>query len=271
MSLIHVNTDKCVKCGLCSEVCPTAVIEMSPSGPVDPGKHFCIVCGHCVAVCPTEALDHKKTPLAGQVKIKKELAVTEEQAAQFLRTRRSIRCYKPDLVKKEEILKILDMARLASTGSNAQGLSYLVISGRDKMEQISAAVLEWMKEEIEKKTPWSKYFMGTVRTAEETGRDMILRGAPQIIVAMTKKGFGQGQENAHFSLAYAELFAPTLGIGTCWAGFLQFCAFSGHEPLLKLLNLPEGKEVAGVLMLGYPKYRYQRLVDRHPLKVEWHD
>jgi len=47
------------------------------------------------------------------------------------------------------------------------------------------------------------------------------------------------------------------------------CAFSGYKPLLDLLNIPEGKEITGTVMVGYPQYKYQRLVDRNPLDVTW--
>jgi nitroreductase len=79
--------------------------------------------------------------------------------------------------------------------------------------------------------------------------------------------FQQGRENSIFSLAYLELYAPALGLGSCWAGIFELCAFSGHEPLLKLFNIPEGKKITGAVMVGYPQYRYQRLTDRNPLEV----
>ena len=96
-----------------------------------------------------------------------------------------------------------------------------------------------------------------------------MRDAPHLIVALCDKGFLRGPGNAHFSLAYAELFAPTLGVGTCWAGFFLLAAMSGDAPLFDVLNLPEGKTVAGALMAGFPRHRYRRLVHRNPLDVTW--
>jgi nitroreductase len=73
----------------------------------------------------------------------------------------------------------------------------------------------------------------------------------------------------HFILAYAELYAPSMGLGTCITGFFNGCAASGYKPLLDILNLPENMHVTGGLMVGYPKYTYRRLADRNPLQIYW--
>ncbi len=97
-----------------------------------------------------------------------------------------------------------------------------------------------------------------------------MRDAPCLVVAITEKNFlRRGRDNTHFSLAYAELYAPAIELGTCWAGIFEACAAAGYQPLLNLLNLPEDMAVTGGLMVGYPKYTYKRLVDRNPLQVTW--
>jgi nitroreductase len=203
------------------------------------------------------------------VPLKDHVLPKPEAAAKFLRSRRSIRRYKEEQVPREKLLQILDVARFASTGANSQGLSYLVISDKPTLSKISAAVVDWMEEEVRKGSPVGEYFSGMVRTVRETKEDAILRGAPHLIVALCNKEFPRGQENAHFAFAYAELMAPTLGVGTCWAGLFQGCAISGYEPLLEILAAPSDRKVAGGLMAGYPQYAYYRLVDRNDLDVLW--
>ncbi len=269
MALLRVDQNKCIQCGICAAVCPAGIIAVGEDGPKKTGFRTCIACGHCVAACPTEALDNKRAPLAGQVPLKDYPPLDRETAARYLRSRRSIRCYKPEPVPEEKLRQILDLARFASTGSNSQGISYLVISGREKLKQLAAATIAWMEQEVTNQSAGSNYYTGVIRTFHATGKDVILRDAPHLIVALSAKEFERGQENAQFTLAYAELFAPTLGVGTCWAGFFQRCAFSGYAPLLAGLNIPAGKTVAGALMAGYPEYAYYRLVDRQPLDVVW--
>ncbi|AND83563.1 Ferredoxin [Clostridium tyrobutyricum DIVETGP] len=45
------------------------------------------------------------------------------------------------------------------------------------------------------------------------------------------------------------------------------CVFADYAPLLNLFNIPEGKIITGALMVGYPKYKYKRLVDRNPISI----
>ena len=40
--------------------------------------------------------------------------------------------------------------------------------------------------------------------------------------------------------------------------------------MLKLLNIPKDRLITGAVMVGYPKYQYQRLVERNPVDVEFY-
>jgi len=266
---LKVDKGKCTNCGACADVCPASAIGLTADGPVETGLRICIACGHCVAACPVEALDNLYAPLSGQVPLEDSRPLDPAAAVRFLRSRRSIRAYKKEPVPQELLLQILDIARFASTGGNSQGLSYLVISDRKKLDAISRAVIDWMESLVAQGVEGSEYFVGIIRTARETGKDAILRGAPHLIVAMCDETFLRGPENAHFAFAYAELLAPTLGIGTCWAGLFQGCAINGYAPLLDILDIPPWKRVAGGLMAGFPIHKYYRLVGRNDLEVEW--
>ena len=114
---------------------------------------------------------------------------------------------------------------------------------------------------------WS--FEHHIRTYREKGKDPIFRGAPHLILGTAQSSFSRARENTIFSLTYLELYATALGLGSCWAGLFEMCAFSNYEPLLKLFNIPEGKVLTGAVMIGYPEYKYKQLVDRNPLDVTW--
>lgn len=271
MELIQVNQAKCVRCGLCAAVCPAEKINMGERGPESTGVRDCLACGHCVAVCPHGALDNVKTPLANQLPLIKSPILDADTATRFLRSRRSIRCYKQTAVPREKILQLLDIARFAPSGGNTQGIAYHVIDDPLTLRKITAAVVDWMEEQVQSGAPRAGYYAGVVANYRQTARDAILRNAPCLIVAAAPHTFmPRGRDNTHFSLAYAELYAPAIGLGTCYAGFFHIVASSGYQPLLELLGLPENMTVTGGLMLGYPRYSYQRLVDRNPLQVTWH-
>lgn len=268
MDLLIVDRDNCINCSVCAEICPSYIIEIRENLPYIISDQHCIRCGHCVAVCPTGALDHIYAPLDAQVPISIDLLPRASEATHFLRSRRSIRCYKQQPIPQEDLKELLDIARFAPTAINIQGISYLVISNQEKLKHIAMVTVDWMVEEMTKGSSLTIY-QNYIENFRQ-GKDVILRGAPHLIVATAPKSIRVlSRDNARFTLEYVELMATIWGIGTCWAGLVQACAFSKYQPLLEILDLHEDKVVAGALMAGYPKYQYRRLVDRNPLEVSW--
>ncbi|SHK55374.1 nitroreductase family protein [Desulforamulus aeronauticus] len=266
--MLMVNQD-CIKCGICAETCPARIIEMGQDGPRLLYPTACIKCGHCVAVCPQECLDHEKVPLSKQVSRENYPVLDPQTAAHFLRARRSIRNYKNEAVPKEKMLQLLDVARFAPSGGNSQGLSYIVVTEQALLKQLTELTVRWMEEQLTTGLAWARYYEGVVQSYRKTGRDIILRGAPALIIATAPKNFRWGHDNTRYSLAYAELYAPTLGLGSCWAGYFEICAASGYPEIYKLLGIEEDLTVTGAIMVGCPAYHYHRLVDRNPLQVTW--
>ncbi|EKQ57202.1 MULTISPECIES: nitroreductase family protein [unclassified Clostridium] len=273
MNLIKVDSAKCTKCGSCAKVCPTGVIAMDEQGPKVVSQ-FCIACGHCVAICKSAALDNVKTPLVNQVKLEKVPVLDEDTAAIFLRSRRSVREFKKKSVPREKISQLLDIARFAPTSGNSQGVSYHVIDNPDTLRSITSVSIDWLEEALKAPpyagSPYEAPFAAHIANYRQNGEDVVLRDAPCLVIPMVdKNSLPIGRDNTHFSLAYAELYATSMGLGTCITGFFNACAASGYKPLLDILNLPENMQVTGGLMVGYPKYTYQRLVDRNSLQVTW--
>ncbi len=271
-NLIQVNQDKCTKCGLCVNVC-RGTLGLGEQGP-EVVNNLCIVCGHCVAVCPNGSLDHKLAPLEKQVLLENVSVPDADTAARFLRSRRSVRSFKKKHVPREIIRELLDIARFAPTACNSQGVSYHVIDDPATLKEIAAVIADWAEEDLKHgalgKSPWSKNTSNTIRRYLKNGKDTILRDAPCLVIATADKDrFALGRDNTHFALAYAQLYAPALGLGTCWSGLFEYCAATEYEPLLKLLKLSKNKIVTGALLAGYPVYSFKRLVDREPLQISW--
>ncbi|MFA6451131.1 MAG: nitroreductase family protein, partial [bacterium] len=100
------------------------------------------------------------------------------------------------------------------------------------------------------------------------GRDMILRGAPHIVVVHSDKSMPMSQGSCTIAASYLELAAYGFGIGACWAGFFAVAAAS-YPPLVAELNLPKNNQVFGAMMIGAPKYSYLRIPPRNPAKISW--
>jgi len=269
VGILLVDRTRCVKCGICAEVCPAGIIRIGKDKPELILEKACMACGHCVAICPRDALDNAMAPLANQIAMGDSIKLDETTAAQFIRSRRSIRCYKPETVPREKLIKLLDLARFAPSGSNVQGVSYIVIENREILKEIVAVTIDWLEEQISRGLTWTKRYAGVPKLYRRTKRDIILRDAPHLIVALSSTEDEFGRDNAILALAYTELYAPTIGLGTCWSGFVEMCAFSDYLPLIQLLQVPERKKVSGALMVGYPKYEFRRLVDRNQLNIKW--
>ncbi|MDX9872440.1 MAG: nitroreductase family protein [Clostridia bacterium] len=263
MRLVSVDQEKCIRCGACIEECPTHVLELEEDGPKDVQPAVCRVCGHCVAVCPTQAIDHIRTPRAKQIDITEYTRLSPQEAALFLRSRRSVRSYKKNPVPREKIIELVDIAHFAPTGSNRQSISYVIVDDLETLKKASAATIQW----LEKNPPLREYFAPMIKAYRHKGVDSILRGAPSLVIATAPKGLEKGRENTMICLTYLELFAPTLGLGTCWAGIFERCAFAGDSPLPEMFKIPQDKKITGAVMVGYPKNRFVRLVDRNPLEV----
>jgi nitroreductase len=70
------------------------------------------------------------------------------------------------------------------------------------------------------------------------------------------------------ALTYLELAATAHGLGACWAGYFNAAA-TVYPPMMEALALPKDHQSFGTLMVGYPKYHYQRLPLRKEPKISW--
>lgn len=269
MDLIQVDKEKCIKCGFCVNVCSVGALEMGSHGP-EVVQQSCNSCGHCVAVCPKEALDHMNAPFSKQIPLEKISVLDADIAARFLRSRRSVRNFKKKAVPREKILQLLDIARFAPAGFNIQGVAYHVVDDPETLRNITAEFMTWAEEVAKQPSPYSGVLSARTNAYHKTGRDGLLWSAPCLILAVTSKRFlDQGKTNTFFSLGYAQLYAPSIGLGSCWIGGIEACVNAHYDPVIRLLNLPENTSITGALVVGYPQYDYKRLVDRTPLQLTW--
>jgi len=54
---IEIDSDKCIGCRACINVCPHAVISINENIAFLANKDRCIECGACSKNCPTKAID----------------------------------------------------------------------------------------------------------------------------------------------------------------------------------------------------------------------
>jgi nitroreductase/NAD-dependent dihydropyrimidine dehydrogenase PreA subunit len=264
MTLVTVNKDTCTRCGICSTQCNMILGKEGAYPRQLPGTdEFCMRCGHCVAVCPTGSLTHKEMP--DTPKLDKKLGISFEQCAQLIRGRRSIRNFQDKAVPKEEIERIIDVARFAPTGHNSQDVRWLVINDRAYLDKVRAVGWEWIRWVMKNNPQMAQMFAGVVEMLDR-GRDMFLQGAPAVVAAYGPKNNPMCATDCAIALSYFDLAAQSAGLGCCWAGFF-YISVGSYPPMIEALGLPEGTTPYGALMIGYPVYKYQRIPARKPADI----
>lgn len=267
MALITVN-ETCISCGACAEVCPVDTIKIVDKKP-QAVSSFCIACGHCVAVCPVNAIDNEKNPLSAQKQIPDNITFNEQTVYYLLRSRRSIRNFKDQVIPQDIIEQLIQIGTFAPTGSNSQGVSYMVVSGQDNIQKLADYTADWMEIESQKGGLWARYFKSAVDKYRKTGKDNILRNAPHLVITLSDKRNSTGPDSARFALTFIDIYAHSMKLGTCFAGFFMMAAAARHPEIIRLLNIPEEKMITGALMLGHPKHTYNKLPSRNVLDVKW--
>jgi len=259
---IQVDPARCDKDGLCIAECPVGLIAFGPDGlpaGAEDAAARCILCGHCISVCPKDALTLAGLAPESLAAVQKKFTVTPEAAEQLLRSRRSVRRYKKKPVERELLLQCIDTARYAPSGMNAQPLSWIVAEGEKRMRGLAGLTADAL--------PRLPYFQGFLE-AWERGEDVILRGAPNLVVVHAETSGFDHTVDAASALTYFELAAHAHGLGTCWAGLLMLAAKDSPE-LNAALGIPEGHRVLGALMAGYPRHGFKRLPPRKEARVRW--
>jgi nitroreductase len=228
---------------------------------------MCIGCGHCEAHCPTQALllndrpDEKFLLPAGSG------TIAPQEMEYYLKKRRSVRHYSKNLVAKETISGLLDIARYAASAGNGQPVEWVVVHDPEKVKTIAGLTIEWMKTLVNSDHPMSGYIPLLIG-AWESGNDVICRGAPHLVVATIPEGNPMAQTDAIIAMTHIDIAAPSFGIGTCWAGFVTMAAASNKQ-LKKELGIPAGRKCAYAMIFGYPQFKISGIPRRKPLEVMW--
>lgn len=163
-----------------------------------------------------------------------------------IKSRRSCRKYKKDMVPREKIQRILEAANWAPSGRNWQQWEFLVVTGekRDKIAEVYGRIVAAKWPDPKSRTPAQESFLEWAET---------LGDAPVVIVALTKKDPDPNVRKMNLesvSAAFQNLLlaAYAEGLGTCWmTGPLR-----REEELKQLLDVNEDLEIVALTPVGYP-------------------
>jgi nitroreductase len=144
----------------------------------------------------------------------------------LLKSRRSIRRYRPDPVPEEMVEQLLEAGRWAPSASNRQPWAFVVV--RD----------EAIRQQVARHSAY--YFVRWAHVGE----------APLLIVLCGDARNPVYRQFLHEDVGLAGsqimLQAHALGLGTCWIGGLDRKAIAG------ILKVPDHVEIVGLLTVGFP-------------------
>ncbi|NNG01714.1 MAG: 4Fe-4S binding protein [Desulfobacteraceae bacterium] len=262
--MIKIDASKCNRDDLCSLECSYGFMfnkddDGYPVIDKDLYEKYCIGCQHCIAVCPTGAISDAGYSQEDLERVDRKQAVPATVAAHHLKTRRSIRTFKDKPVPEEAIREFMEITRWSPTASNSQQLKWLVVKEKENISQLAALVIDWIK--------GMKAYPEIIEQWD-AGNDIILRRAPHLAIVTAPKEYFWGYVDAATAISHLELFAPTVGLGTCWAGYFTRCA-SQFKPLTDSLELGPEQIVTGALMFGYPSHRFKAIPARNEVKLKF--
>jgi nitroreductase/NAD-dependent dihydropyrimidine dehydrogenase PreA subunit len=287
--LITIDAAKCTLCGECIPLCVRRILEEGENSVriTDPG--MCLYCGHCKAICPSDAFRFSEgNEQFLPVPDKKEIPAAAV-FFRFLRRRRSLRSYQDRPVEKTKLKMLVEAGRYAPTGSNRQACEYVVVSGRKTLDRVCTLAIEDLlqqgraiQEEVDRHSRLKKPLPEELISRQtlppvweriarkwEEGVDQLLHHAPALVIIHMKKNLATTPEvDAAIASTQMVLLAETLGLGTCYIGFLIWAIESSAE-LKKLLGIRLDHKALVSFTVGYPAVEFLRFVARNPAKANW--
>lgn len=162
-----------------------------------------------------------------------------------IKSRRSIRKYRSEQIKQEELEMIIEAGIYAPSGHNLQPWRFTVVQDRKVIEHINDI---------------SKKLMATmeIEWIKNIGLDPdvdITYKAPTLIIVSGKKDVPSSKIDCCAAVENMLLAAESLNIGSVWMGFAIFGIQTPGE--VEKLDVPEGYEPYYAFVLGYKEQDLQ--------------
>ena len=162
------------------------------------------------------------------------------EALECIKTRRSVRRYTDEIISKDEIEQIIDVARMAPSWKNTQTLRYIVVQDKSIIDMIEKECMLG--------------FEHNAKTLSQCGTLVILSqingrcGYEKDGSFTTSKGASWEMFDAGIAAQTFCLAAHEKGIGSVILGIFD------DKKVGEIINLPEGQTVAALIPIGKPKF-----------------
>ena len=107
------------------------------------------------------------------------------------------------------------------------------------MRRLADETVNYMKTLVENDHPMAKaYNLKKLIEEEAKTHDRIFRGAPALILSYAPKQYPITTVDSAIALTFIDTAAPSLGLGSCWVGFLMVAA-NQWKPISNILKISE--------------------------------
>ena len=144
---------------------------------------------------------------------------------ELAKERYSVRSFKSETIKDEELKKILEAGKVAPTACNFQPQKIYVVKNQDLQDKLATV------------SPCTFHAPVIIVVGYDKNLDWKNKRRP---------GYSSGETDTAIVTAHMMLEAWELGIGSCWVGMFSDTAVS------EVLGLPENIQVTALLPIGYP-------------------
>ena len=168
------------------------------------------------------------------------MADTGKEVLEMIKTRRSIRKFKPDMVPADVIRQIMEAGTYAASGMGRQSTLIIAVTDKEVRDRLSR-----LNGEI----------MGN------SGDPFY--GAPAVLIVLADKNCPTGIYDGSLVMGNLMLAAHALGVGSCWIHRAkeEFERPEGRE-ILKSLGIQGEYQGIGHCILGYPEGEYPEAAPR---------
>lgn len=248
--------EKCIHCGKCIKDCIGCALKFDENKIPVLNEKRCIKCQHCLAICPVGALSIlDKNPENSELNDNRPEA---DKVLNLIKTRRSIRDYRKENLDTETMDKLKDMLNWVPTGVNNHGLHFSFIDDIEVMNELRDYVNGKLLRILT--NPALENLAGKFERYKNSflrGDDVIFRGAPHMIVVSSPIDAPCASVDPVIALSYFELYAQSMGVGTCWCG-LAHTILKLFPELCEHLEIPPNYKVGYVMLFGPTDVEYPR-------------
>lgn len=181
-----------------------------------------------------------------------------------IKKRRSVRAYDPKPLPEDVIKEIIGAGNEAPSGMNSQPWRFVVVREEGLKRRLLLAALPNAKKLLEhvKETNPERHAQITKRFEEM--EDPIYYSAPAVVFVIGRGLFAP--HSCPLACQNIMLAAYSLGVGSCWVGFGSMV--TEDSEVGKALELKDGEEIYGPILLGYPK-TYPEPPKKRPPEIKW--